>query len=172
MPRHDKLDIHFGGALHNRVKVGDLEPQQHSVSIWPVVTIADQSVMMFNVEAMQLKDEPPIRNQLFICGATMITLAAQQMLVPPAACFHIGHRDQGLGVHAISLSTPKRFRGTSATRRSDAEQALDATGFICYGKIENREPATPLTNNGPRSSMPPVRSSLAKVRAPPWTISL
>jgi hypothetical protein len=51
---HD-LDAHVRGALHNCVKVVDLEPQQHPVSIWFVITIADCAVMVFYFEAVQLK---------------------------------------------------------------------------------------------------------------------
>jgi len=106
MPGHDNLDAHFSGALHDSFKIVDLEPQQHPVSIGPVIAIADRAMMMFHFEAVQLKDKLPIRDQLFICGAPMIAQAAQQTLVPSAACFNIGHGDQRLRTHPVSLSIP------------------------------------------------------------------
>ena len=68
MPGHDDLDAHFGGALDDRVKIVNLEPQQYAVSIWLVVTIGDRAVMVFNFEAVQLKHKLAIGDQLFICG--------------------------------------------------------------------------------------------------------
>ena len=105
MPRHDNLDIHFHRPLESRFKIVDLEPEQHAVTIWLIVTTANRAVMMFYLEAVQLKDKLPFRNQLFVCGAPMIAPAAQQTLVPSAARFHIGHRDQRLGTHSASVST-------------------------------------------------------------------
>jgi|HubBroStandDraft_1064217.scaffolds.fasta_scaffold29482_2 hypothetical protein len=104
MPGQDNLDTHFSGALHDCVKIIDLEPEQHPVSVWPVIAIADRAVMVFHLEAVQLKDKLPIRDQLFIRGAPMIAQAAQQTLVPSAACFHIGYGNQRLRTHNVSLT--------------------------------------------------------------------
>jgi hypothetical protein len=57
MAGHDNLDAHFGGALHGRLKIVDLEPQQHAVSIWFVIAIGNRAVMVFYFEAVQLKDK-------------------------------------------------------------------------------------------------------------------
>ena len=75
MSRHDDLDAHFCGALHNRVKVVHLEPEQHAVSVWPVTRIADRTVMVFYFEAVQLKDKLAIRDQSLIFRAPMIAPA-------------------------------------------------------------------------------------------------
>ena len=104
MPGRDNLDTHFSGALHDCVKIVDLEPEQHAISVWPVIAIADRGVMVFHREAVQLKDKLPIRDQLFILGAPMIAPAAQQTLVPSAACFHVGYGDQRLRTHPVSLA--------------------------------------------------------------------
>ena len=104
MPRHDNLDTHFSGALHHCFKIVDFEPEQHPISVWPVIAIADRAVMVFHREAVQLKDKLPIRDQLFIRRAAMIAQAAQQTLVPSAACFHIGYSDQRLRTHSVSLA--------------------------------------------------------------------
>jgi len=77
MPGHDDLHAHFSGALHDRVKVVYLEPQQYAVSVWLVITIADRAVMVFYFKAVQLKDKLAIRDQLLIFGAPMIAPAAQ-----------------------------------------------------------------------------------------------
>jgi hypothetical protein len=103
MPRHDNLGPHFNGALYDLFKIVDLEPEQHTVSVGPVVRIAYRAVMMFHLEAMQLKHELAIRDQLFIGGASVIAPAAEQSLVPAAARFHIGHGDQRLRTHSASL---------------------------------------------------------------------
>lgn len=104
VPGHNNLDTHFSGALHDCVKIVDLEPEQHPISVWPVIAIADRTVMVFHFEAVQLKDKLPIRDQLLIRGAPMIAQAAQQTLVPSAACFHIGYGDQRLRTHPVSLA--------------------------------------------------------------------
>jgi hypothetical protein len=57
MPGYDDLNPHFGRPLHDRIKIVNFEPQQHSVPIWFVFTIADRTVMVFNLETVQLKDE-------------------------------------------------------------------------------------------------------------------
>ena len=74
--RQDDFHIHFGGALHHGVKVVDLEPQQHPVSIRPVMTISNRSMMVLDFEAVQLKNKLAIEDQLLICGPPMIAAAA------------------------------------------------------------------------------------------------
>jgi hypothetical protein len=76
MPGHDDLDAHFSGALHDRVKIVYLEPQQYAVSVRLVITIPDRTVMVFYAEAVQLKDQLAIRDQPLIFGAPMIAFAA------------------------------------------------------------------------------------------------
>ena len=99
MPGQDDLHTHFGGAPHDRVKIVDLKPQQYTVSVWLVVAIANRTVMVFNVETVQLKDKLAIPDQLLIFGAPVIASAAQQTLIPTATCFHIGYGDQWLRMH-------------------------------------------------------------------------
>jgi hypothetical protein len=52
MLRHNDLNVHFGSTINNRGEVVNLEPQQDSVSIRPVVTIRDRTMVMFGFEAV------------------------------------------------------------------------------------------------------------------------
>jgi hypothetical protein len=52
MPRHNDLDVHLGCTLHDRVKIVNFEPEQHSVSVRFVVPIGYRTVMMFYFEAV------------------------------------------------------------------------------------------------------------------------
>src|SRR5690348_5450458 len=88
------------GTLHYRVKVFDLKPEQHAVSVRLVVPITDGTVMMLHFEPVQLQDNLAVPDQLLIFGAAVIAPAAQQTLVPPAACFHVGYRNERLRPHA------------------------------------------------------------------------
>ena len=100
MPRHDDLDAHFCGALHDGVKVVHLKPQQYTVSVWLIITIADCTVMVFYLESVQLKNELAIKDQLLIFGSPVTAPAGQQTLIPSATCFHIGHGDERLRTHS------------------------------------------------------------------------
>ena len=99
MPGHDDLYSHCSGALHDRVKVVYLEPQQYTISVRLIITIADRTVMVFYSEAVQLKDKLAIRDQPLIFGASMLAPATQQTLIPSATCFHIGYGDERLRTH-------------------------------------------------------------------------
>ena len=89
--RQHNPDTHFDRTLRNCIEIVDLKPKQHAVSVRSVVRIADPAVMMFHLEAVQLKHKLLVRDELLIGGTSMITSTAQQALVPLAARFHIGH---------------------------------------------------------------------------------
>lgn len=57
MPWHDNLNAHFGSAVYDRFEIVHLEPQQHAVPIRSIVAIAYVAVMVFYLEAVQLKDK-------------------------------------------------------------------------------------------------------------------
>lgn len=95
----DDFRAHFRRALHDQVEIVHLKPQQHSVSIWLVISVADRAMVMLRVETMQLKDDLALENQLLICAAAVIALAAEQPLVPSAACFYVGYGDERLWAH-------------------------------------------------------------------------
>ena len=48
---HD-FDLHFDSALHHRVEVIHLEPEQHTIAIGFVGTIANAAVVMFDFKAV------------------------------------------------------------------------------------------------------------------------
>jgi len=105
MRGHDNVDAHFSGPLHDRLEIIHLEPQQHTVAIWLVITIANRSVMVFHFEAVQLKNKLAVRDQLLIRGASMIAQTTQQTPIPPAAGFYVSNGDERLGAHSINIST-------------------------------------------------------------------
>jgi hypothetical protein len=75
MPGHNDFDSHLGQALHYRVEVVHLKPQQHTVSVRLVIAIPNRAMIVLNLKAVQLKDKPAIGDQPFIRRASMITPA-------------------------------------------------------------------------------------------------
>ena len=96
--QHD-LCAHFGSALHCRVEVIHLEPEQHTISVGSVGAIAEGAVMMLDLKAVQLQDELAILHHLLILPAAVSSAAVQQALIPPAAGFNIRDADERLGAH-------------------------------------------------------------------------
>jgi hypothetical protein len=78
-----------------RIEVRHLEPEQHAVAVrkrW----IADLSVMMCHVPAMQLEDEPITVNEAFVVRTAVIAPYAEEPLIPAAAGLDIAYADQWL----------------------------------------------------------------------------
>ena len=99
----DDLDAHLSYALHDSVKIFYLEPQQDAVSVGLVVLVAYGAMMMFDFEAVQLKNELSVGGELLIVGTSMTASAAEQTLIPPAAGFDISDGDEGLRTHGNRL---------------------------------------------------------------------
>ena len=99
MAGQNDLDAHFGSALHYRVEIIHLEPEQHTIPVGFAGAIADGAVMMFDVKAVQLQDEPAILHQLLIVAAAVSPPATQQALIPPATGFDIRDTDERLRAH-------------------------------------------------------------------------
>ncbi len=97
---------HLSGALQDRVKVVHFEPEQDAVSVGLVIAVANRPMVVFNFEAVQLKNHLAIRDQLFVLWASMVAPAAQQALVPPAAGFYIGNCDERLRAHCSTIIHP------------------------------------------------------------------
>jgi hypothetical protein len=105
MPRQHNLDAHLSDALHHGIKIIHFEPQQNPIPIRPILTIGNRPVMMFHLEAMQLKHKLSVRNQLLISRPSMIAPAPKQTLIPAAARFNIRNGNQRARSHFSSVST-------------------------------------------------------------------
>ena len=111
--QHD-LDAHFAGALHYRIEVLQLEPEQHTITVGFVGSISDGAVMMLDFKAVQLQDDRAIPDQLLILPAAVSPAAAQQALIPAAAGFDICDTDERLGAHG---PYPNRTPACASTYR-------------------------------------------------------
>ncbi len=89
MPGQHELDTHFGthfgGALHDFVEFFHFEPQQHTIAIGSVGTIADGPVIVLNVKTVQLQDELTILYQLLILRAAVSSATNRYKLLPSVA---------------------------------------------------------------------------------------
>jgi len=97
----NNLDPHLGNALHYRVEVFHLEPEQHTIAVGSVSAIADWAVMVSNFKAVQLQDKATTLHQLLILLAAVSPTAAQQALIPTAAGFDVSNTNKRLGVHNL-----------------------------------------------------------------------
>jgi hypothetical protein len=101
----DDIQTHRCGAGDRCVEVVDLEPQQHPVTVRAVVWLADTTVIVLDVEAVQLHHQLTAIDQALIVRAAVVAAHAQQFLIPPAAHLDVGGTDQWLGTH-IPETTP------------------------------------------------------------------
>jgi hypothetical protein len=104
MAGQDDLNTHFDSALHHRVEVFDLKPEQHTVSVGPVGWIAYGPVVVSDFKAVQLKNEPAVMDQLLIVATAVRSTAPKQALIPSAAGFDVCHADERLGAHGFQRS--------------------------------------------------------------------
>jgi len=75
MARKDDLGPQLRSAGNRRVEVADLKPQEHSVSM-SELRIADGAVVMLDIPAMQLKNQPAIGQEPFIIRPAMVAPTA------------------------------------------------------------------------------------------------
>jgi hypothetical protein len=61
-------------------------------------------VVVFDGPVMKLKDQLPVPDQTFVLGAAMGALAVEKTLIPPAAGFDVGHRDERLRSHRATVN--------------------------------------------------------------------
>ena len=100
MFRKDDLNVHLRGARDDGVEVGGFsEPEENTIPVGPIVRITDLSVIVLNVEAVQLQDKNAVRGQPLVLTATMVTLQSEQLLIPAAARFYIIDCYQRLRAH-------------------------------------------------------------------------
>lgn len=98
MAGQDDHRLQIRGSGQGRIKVVHFEPQEHAVS-GSEVGIADRTVMMLHIPAVQLKHQPAVRNEPLILRAAMVALTTKQALIPATARLDITHADQGLWTH-------------------------------------------------------------------------
>lgn len=85
-------------ASNGLFEVGHFKPQEHTVSSWEV-GIADGSMIMLDVPAVQLKNQRAFRYEALIMWPAMITLTAEQTLIPATARFNVCHANKRLWTH-------------------------------------------------------------------------
>jgi len=99
---HDRR-VELLRAPYDLVEIGHFaEPEQDAVTdleIW----IDEDSVVMFDVSMVELKDESLVAEQPLVIRATMITTEAEELLVPAARCFDVAYGDHRLGLSRTNL---------------------------------------------------------------------
>jgi hypothetical protein len=103
MAREDDLRLQLRGPGDSRVEVANFKPQEHTVSRREV-GIADGTVMMLHIPAVQLKNQLPVRNEPLILRAAMATLTAKETLIPATARLNIAHANKRLWTHMNFLA--------------------------------------------------------------------
>lgn len=99
MAWHDDLSLQILGACYCRVKVVELKPEEHAISVGRDVWISDTTMMMFHIPCVQLKNQPTTRDQSLILLAAMRTLTAEETLIPTTARLNIAHANKELWTH-------------------------------------------------------------------------
>jgi hypothetical protein len=99
---------HLGGTLDGIVEIVDLKPQEDAIAVRLVFAIANRSVRVVALEAMQLQNEPSLRLESLVLRTTVRTPAAEKSLIPSATGFHVGYRDKRLRSHSdLRLISPR-----------------------------------------------------------------
>ena len=99
MAWRDDLGVQVLSAGNRRIEVVEFKPQQHAVSVWSDVGIADAAMMMLYIPSVQLENQPAVRNEPLILGPAMGALAAKEPLIPATARLDIGHANKWLWIH-------------------------------------------------------------------------
>src|SRR6185312_176631 len=99
VPRHNHLDGHLVGALHNSVEVIDLEPEQETVAVGLIVAIGDGTVVVFGLEAVKLQHEAILEAEALVARAAVVAAETKKALVPTAAGLDVSDGDEGLRAH-------------------------------------------------------------------------
>jgi hypothetical protein len=102
VPGTNHLNLHFLGADHGRIEIVDLKPKEDAVSVRQI-RVADGTVFVFHIPAVQLQSQSPVRNKALVLGTTVRTLTAKETLIPAATRFDITHANQWLWAHWNSV---------------------------------------------------------------------
>jgi hypothetical protein len=89
--REDDLGVHIGRSLYGLVKIIDFKPQKDAIAIRPVVAVSNRSMVMVGLKAVELQHEVSSMNEPLVHGTAMLAAAAEQLLIPAAACFDVSH---------------------------------------------------------------------------------
>jgi hypothetical protein len=76
MPGSKNVRLHPDGARNGRIEIVDLKPQQNAVAIRLAGRIADPTMMMFDIESVQLENQNALRNQSLVFFPSVRALAA------------------------------------------------------------------------------------------------
>jgi hypothetical protein len=60
--------------------------------------------MMLHIPAVQLKNQPAVRNEPLVLRAAMAALTAKEALIPATARLNIAHANERLWTHANSVA--------------------------------------------------------------------
>ncbi len=99
MARHHDLNSHRLGACHGSVKIVNLKPEQDAVAVGLGIGITDRTMMVLDIPSVQLKDKLATDDKTLVLRPAVRTLAAEQALIPPAACLNVIHADERLWMH-------------------------------------------------------------------------
>ena len=111
------------------IEVADFEPEQHPIAVGQR-GIADRTVVMLDVPAMQLEEQAIVLDEALVLWATVAAPAPQKTLVPAATCLDITDADQGLWTHTtpcLIVRLTDRPRSRVGGRRVQRE--VRRTGF-------------------------------------------
>jgi hypothetical protein len=93
-------------ACQRRVEVIHLEPQHHAVAPRPDVRIAQRAVMVLDLPAVQLEDEPSVAvDQPFIVGSAVVAARPEQPLEPCTCGFDVVDCEEWLWAHDRTVTT-------------------------------------------------------------------
>jgi len=88
--RFDDVSLQLFDTCNRSVEVIYFKPQEHAVSSYDV-GITEATMLVLDIPAVQLKNEPVIRDQPLILAAPMPTLTPKKTLIPATARFNIAH---------------------------------------------------------------------------------
>jgi hypothetical protein len=100
----ENVGAQLAGAGDGHIEGLRFEPEQDSVSIRLEAGPSHMRVpVVFSVPGMQLQYQLFPAEQLLVRRPAVSALAAEEVLIPAAACFDIIHGDQGLCSHELLL---------------------------------------------------------------------
>jgi hypothetical protein len=94
----DNFGAKRAGLRYRSVKRAQLKPEQNTKTMGRRACVAKVHMVM-NVPRVKLKNHLAVAHNLLVFGPAVTALATKQLLVPPAAAFHVAHGDQRLGFH-------------------------------------------------------------------------